>query len=162
MRDLILIPVIILAFAIGFFAVFYITGEVVDQMTANEQINQTEQTVDVLNNMKTLSNRMDYVIFAVFIGLAIALIITTWFIGGHALFMIIYFILAVIMVALSAIFANVWDTFSGASIFGATVASFPLTSHILSNFPIYVAIIAGLGTLTMFAKPYFINEGGQY
>jgi hypothetical protein len=54
--------------------------------------------------------------------------------------------------------SNVWYDASTASVFGTTVASFPIMNHILSNLPIYIAAIAVLGTVVMFSRP-FIARG---
>lgn len=161
-RDVILVVVLIFALALGVFVIHFVTNTALDSMIGSEQINQSDAAVSALQDTKDLTNRFDYVLFVIFIAMALGLIITGWFIGGHPIFMFIYFIFVVIAVLISTIFANVWDAFSNASVFGLTVAAFPLISHILSNLPVYAAVIGGIGVLVMFAKPYFMGGETQW
>lgn len=158
-RDVIMIGVLLFALALGFFVIHFTVNTALDAMIDNPQINESSAAVSALQETKDLTNRLDYILFVVFIGMTLALIITGWFIGGHAIFMFVYFVFVVLAVVFATFFANIWDTFSQASVFGLTIAAFPLTSHILSNMPIYMAIIGGIGILVMFAKPYFF--GGE-
>jgi len=158
-RDVILIAVLIFSLGLGFLAIHFMINTALDRMMAIPTIMESDAAIDAFQETKDLTERFDYIIFMVFIGLVLSLMITGWFVGGHALFMIIYFIIVLITVVVSTIFANIWDAFSQASVFGTTVASFPITSNILSNLPVYMAVIGLLGILVMFAKPYFM--GGQ-
>jgi hypothetical protein len=97
---------------------------------------------------------LDYVIFGLFIGLVLALLITAWFIGGNPVFMFLYFIFVVLAVVMSAILSNVWESYSGNSVFGLTIASFPITNNLLSYLPLYIGIVGFIGVVAMFAKPY--------
>lgn len=163
-NDVILIGIIIFTFAIAFFAVFFMSKQVTDQMLSISVINDSAATREVIQSSDNIRDRLDYVIFAVFIGLILALLISGWFVGGNPLFMAIYFIIIVIGIAASAVLANVWETTSTSSVFGTTVASFPITNNILLNLPIYTAVIGFLGMIVMFAKPYLMgnNGGGTY
>ena len=159
-NDVVLIGVLIFIFAIGFFTIFFISTEVTSQMLSIPTINDSSATVAVLEAQSKVTSRMDYVIFGLFIGLILGLIISGWFVGGNPIFMAIYFIVIIIGVASGAVLSNVWETVAGASIFGATVASFPITNNLLSNLPLYTAIIGFLGMVVMFAKPYIMGEQG--
>jgi hypothetical protein len=159
-NDVILIGVLIFVFAIGFFTVFFISTQVTNQMLSIPAINSSASTVEVLQSQQKVTSKMDYVIFGLFIGLTLALIISGWFVGGHPIFMAIYFIVIIIATAMSAVLANVWETASTASIFGSTVASFPISNNLLTNLPIYTVIIGFLGMIVMFAKPFIMSETG--
>src|SRR3990172_5790523 len=130
-RDVILIGVLVFMFAIGFFVIY-----------------------NVFESVNTVTSRLDYVIFGLFIGLVLALIITAWFIGGEPIFMFIYFMFVVIAVIISAVLSNAWEQFTGSAIFGLTIAAFPITNNLLSNLPLYSGIIGFVGVVAMFAKPY--------
>ena len=157
-RDVIFIAITLFTVAIGFFVVHYTINTVVSQLIVVEAINESDAAIEAISMSATISNRLDYVIFGLFIALILGLIITGWFIGGNPIFMFIYFIFIIIAVVLSMIFANVWDTVTQSSIFGSTVSHFVLTNNILGNLPIYISIIGLVGLVVMFAKPYIAGE----
>ena len=157
-RDIIMAGILLFFFGLGFFVIHYVVGSVVDQMVGIGEINQSNTTVSVLDGVKSFTNRLDYIVLAVFIGMILGIIITGWFIAGNAIFTLIYFIVVVIVVVASTIFANVWETISQASVFGATIANFPILNHLLSYFPIYISVIGVAGLIVMFAKPYIVQE----
>jgi hypothetical protein len=158
-RDIIIIGAMIFALALAFFVTHFIINQTVTQMIANPVINESTAAVQSLQGSQNLTNRFDYVVFGVFIGFVLAMIITGWFIGGYAIFMMIYFIFVIIAVVMATILANIWESVSTASIFGATVAAFPITNNLMTYLPMYMAIIGGVGILVMFAKPLFIQNG---
>jgi len=157
-RDVILIVILVFAFSIGLFATHYMINESIDQILNNTEINSSSTTVDVFQSGKEVTQRFDYVVFGLFIGLVLALIVTGWFVGGNPIFMFIYFMIVTIATTISAVLANAWESFSQASVFGTNVTNFPITNHLLSYLPIYAAIIGLLGLIVMFAKPFMSQE----
>jgi len=88
------------------------------------------------------------------IAFVLAIIITGWLVGGNPIFAFIYFIVLVILVAVSAIFSFTWNKLTTTALFGTLVADkFPAIDFILSNFPVFIAIIGFIGLMVMFAKP---------
>ena len=157
-RDVILIVVVMFSLAFALFVLNFFANTAIDNMISTDVINESSETVEALESTQDLTERFDYIGFAVFMGLTLALLITGWLVGGHPIFMIIYFIMVIIGVAISAVFANVWETISQASVFGATIANFPILNHLLSYFPIYISVIGVAGLIVMFAKPYIVQE----
>lgn len=158
-RDVVLIMFILLGLGVAVFGVHFMFNTTVNQMLGITAINSSDATVTALQSSQTISNRFDYIIFGTFIGLILALMISSWFIGGHPIFMGIYFLVVIITVSISPVVSNMWDDIAQASIWGGNVANFPLTNHILSYLPIYMSVIGLLGLLIMFSKP-FLSEGG--
>lgn len=159
-RDVILVGVILFTFATLFFVVNFTATTITNRMMAISAINQSSSTVTALQGVQTTVNRLDYVLFGIFVGLTLAIIISGWFIGGHPIFMFIYFIVLAIGVAFSTILSNTWETISTVGAFGSTVNSFPITNHILLSLPIYVTVIGFIGIVVMFAKPFFQQNAG--
>lgn len=160
-RDIVFIAVILFMFAIGFFVVYNITYTVTNSMMGISVINSSASAVKALQGSQKVADRMDYVIFGLLIGLILALIITGWFIGGNPIFMVIYFLVVIITVVFSTVLSNTWETTTQSSIFGNTVTHFPITNNIMSNLPVYMAVIGFLGIVVMFAKPYVTGAGGE-
>jgi len=149
---------ILFVFGIGFFIVHFAINTTVSQMTNMTQINGSAAAVTSFEGVQETTNRLDYLIFGLFVGLTLALIIASWFVGGHPIFMVVYFLVIVIAVVTGAVLSNVWQDVSIASVFGSTVDSFPITNHLLTYLPIYAAVIGIIGIIVMFAKPY-LQEG---
>lgn len=152
-RDVVVIGVLLFLFGTGFFILNFFTHTMVDKLTAVPVINQSNNTVEALEGVADTSNSLDYVFLGLFIGLCLALIITGWLIGGEPIFMAIYFIIVIVVVIVANFFAYYWDNISNASVFGTTLAYFPITNHILGNLPVYIAVIGIIGLIVMFAKP---------
>jgi len=158
-RDIMLIAVIFFGLAIAVFVLYYFSQTSVDQMLDVPVINDSAPTRSALNALSDTSLRFDYLMLGLFIGLTLGVMIGGWLVGGHPIFMFIYFMVVLVAVAASAVFANVWESVSQASVFGASISAFPITNHILSYFPMYIAIIGILGLIVMFAKPFVSGDG---
>jgi len=157
-RDIVVIGFILFALGMGFFILNFTMNTTVDHLLNTSQINESADVRNAFSSMSTVVNRLDYVIFALFIGLTLGLIISGWFVGGNAIFMFIYFLIVSITIAICTVLSNIWVQVSESSVFGTTVVSFPTTNHILSYLPYYITVIGIIGLIVMFAKPYF--EGG--
>lgn len=159
-RDVLFIGAILFVVAMVIFVFHFVSNTMIDQMISNPQINATNSTVTALRDTQDVTDRFDYVIFAFFIGLALALLITGWFIGGNPIYMFIYFIVVIIGTVVGGVLSYVWGLVSQASVFNATLLSFPITDHIITNLHYYIAVLGMIGMIVMFAKPAFQGEGG--
>ena len=158
-RDIIFFAIVIFTFGIGFFVVDYMINTSVDKLLENEQINGTAGTVTALEGMKTTALRMDYVVFGLFIALILGMIITAWFVGGHPIFMFIYFLVVVIGVVISTVLANTWEHITqNITVFGTTIQNFTITNNIIINLPIYVGILGFIGLIVMFTSSSMKGE----
>lgn len=159
-RDVLFIVITLFALGIGFFSLNFAFNTSFGQMMNVSVINESQPTKDALTGtLNGVVNRMDYLIFGTFIALCLALLITSWFIGGNPIFMVIYFFVIVLGVVISTIFANTWETYIAKTIFGNTASYFPITNNLMINLPIYVAIVGFLGIIAMFMKPALFPEG---
>jgi len=159
-RDVVMVSVIVLALGMVLFASFFITRSAIDTMVSIPSIAGDNTTVQILQDTKDLTDRFDYVVFGVFIGLVLAILITSWFIPSNPIFAAIYFIVVVIGVVLAVPMANVWEDMTTSVIFGTTINSFPMANNLISNMPLYIAIIGFLGIVIMFAKPNIAGQQG--
>lgn len=137
-----------------FLVVTYSYGAVVDKIKLNPAINSSAVTIASFEDSKSLTSRYDYVSVAILMGFILAIIISGWLVGGHPIFSILYFIFLIVIVMTSYILAFVWNKISTTALLSATVAAkFPISSHILNNFPTYITVIGFIGMIVMFAKP---------
>lgn len=152
-RDVLLASALITSLAIGFFILHYVAGVAVDSITSHPEVNESPDAVAGFEASNTVTARLDYIILIVFMGLMLGIMITGWFVGGHPIFMFIYFIVLTIGVVLSAVFSNVWEDITQRPDFGTTILSFPLTNHLMTYLPVYIAILGIAGIIVMFARP---------
>lgn len=159
-RDVILAGVLIFVFGMAFFIVNFGTKVVVNEMVAIPTINNSQNVSQVLNATADTTDRLDYLIFGLFIGLILAILIASYFIAGNPIFVFLYFLVTVIGIAVSAVIANAWDDITSASIWTTIlpsftgVTAFPITNHIMTYLPYYTAVIGMLGLGVMFIRPY--------
>ena len=156
-RDSIVIGVTVFAIGIALFITAFMVVQMVTNMVSVPAINSSAAAVSALNSTSTLTNKYDYLIFGLFIGLILATIITGWFIGGQPIFMFLYFIIVVVGVIGSSILSYVWETTTTMVIFGSTIDAFPITNHILLNLPLYTTLFGFVGIVVMFARPMSQN-----
>jgi len=157
-RDVVLIAVLTFVFAIGVFIIFFLNSTATEKLLSIPTVNESNITRTSLQAIEDkVTSRFDYLVFGLFIGFVLALIITGFLVGGHPIFSFIYFIFIVIAIILSTVLSNVWDTVTSASVFGTTITHFNISNHLLSNLPIYMVVVGFIGMVVLFAKPYIVN-----
>ena len=151
--DVLFIAAMVTFLAVGFFVMHYVVDVTTTEIVANPTVNSSDKAVTAFNSMKTVSNRLDYVIFALFVGLSLALIITGYFVMGYPIFMFFYILVNMFAVGLSAVFSNIWEEFSTNPTLAGSLTSFPITNNLMQYLPYYVGIVGFIGIVVMFAKP---------
>ena len=151
--DLFSIITVLFVLAVGVLIMTFITTSITGKMKVAGGINSTPEAVKALEDVEKVTLKYDMFGVAMFLGLFLGIIITGYLIGGYAIFAFVYFIMIILAVIVSAIMANTWETISSIAIFGATLATMPMTNHILLNLPFYLAITGFVGMIAMFAKP---------
>jgi len=155
---------VVVLFFIGFFCfVGYFTFNRMNTLLlANSVMNSTQASRDALGSITTTTSKYDYFVLAVFIGFVLAILISSWFIGGNPLFMILYFVVLVGCVVGSMFLSNIWEEVTQKAIWGATITGFPITNHLITYMPVYIAVVGFLGMIAMFGKPYLMGGGDGY
>lgn len=151
-RDTIIIPIILLVSAFIFFIVKFSSTIIVSQIVTVPVIANNTNVVTVFNSINTTTNQYDYLFFGLFIALFLSVIITGWYLGGDAIYAVIYLSVLTIGVIGSMIMANIWYDVVNSSLFGATLSTMPITNHILSNLPVYTTIIGIAGFIAMYIR----------
>ena len=157
-RDVVVISVLMFVTAIIVFIVASVGSLTIQKMIVTPAFNQSQTAKQVLLDTQTAIYRYDYLIFGVFIGLSLSLIITGWFVGGNPLFSFIYILLVMFGVALSTVLANVWETATANPNFGTTLSTFPIANYLMLHLPMFTAIVGFIGLVVMFAKPRLTGQ----
>lgn len=153
-QDVALIITIIFALAVTMLVGKLTFTEFKDKLTANPNVNSSQVTLDALDDGYNNTSKYDYVLFTIFMGLVLALIITGWLVGGNPLFAFLYFIGIVLITVMAIIFSNVWWRVSTNTLFTGVLAEMPITDFLVSNIHILTPVIGFIGIIVMFAKPY--------
>lgn len=155
-RDIVLVMVLVFSFAVAAFLIHFTVATLSDNLMNTSVINESTDAISMLEQGKDKAlDRLDYFIFIVFMGLIISIIIMGWFVGGHPIFMFLYFIVLLVTVVLSTVLSNIWVEITGLAVFGSTLIEFGIMNNIISNLPIVMSVVGFLGMIVMFAKPYF-------
>ena len=157
-RDIIFVGVVLALTTFVFFGTHYVMNTAVDEVITNPSINTSTYAVDAFNSVKSMSNRMDYIIFAIFVGMTLAVLVAGWLVAGNPLFMFLYILVLGIGIVISSVLTYVWDQLIASGKFPGTIAYFPIGNHLLSNLPIYIAVLGFLGIMVMFGKMYYQQE----
>lgn len=152
-RDIALVGILIFAFGATFLVVHMMTDTVITQFENNSEVNSSTDAITAFQGTRAATNRLDYVVGGLFTALMLGIIITGWFVGGHSIFMIVYFIVIITSIITSAVLSNVWETVSTSAQLISSLTSFPITDHLLTYLPRYSLIVGFIGVIVMFAKP---------
>ena len=92
-RDVLFVTIALFVTGFAVFVMHYTFNTVVDDMTDPNMnvINDSNATQEALKSAQAVTERFDYAVFAVFIGMVLALMITGWLIGGHPHIVVILF-----------------------------------------------------------------------
>lgn len=154
-RDVGLMAVSIFVFGLVAFLANFFLSTGVSNMLSVDVINESNSTRVALESAETVANnKFDQLILGLFIGYVLAMIITSWMVGGNPVFMFIYFIVIVVSVIISMLLANTWESITQSSVFGLTINNFVIGNHLISYLPLYVAVVGVVGLVVMFAKPF--------
>ena len=164
-RDVILVGVMLFVTGIVFLTIHFATKVMVTNIVLAPAANQTNapDAYKAFTDMNTSIDKLDYLIFACFIGMVLAIMVSGYFVGGNPVFMIFYFLILVIGVVFSMVLSNVWHTVATDTIFATILpgysptGSFPITNNLLSYLPMYTTVIGLLGMVVMFSRPVAEN-----
>lgn len=152
--DVLFIGVTIFTLAVGLLIIAFVGNTMSSAVGNSAAFNSSPDAKSAMQTgIHKVTDKTDYIVFSVFIGMVFALIISSWYIAGNPIFFFIYFIVIILGVVFGAILSNVWEVLSTKPTFSALLPLLPKTNHILTYLPFYIAAIGCLGIIIMFAKP---------
>jgi hypothetical protein len=136
------------------FVIMHYTTNMMARAVNNTQIFKDNPTAQqAVKAVGTTSERLDYMFLAFVIGLILMYLVIGWFSGGHPIFAPIYILFTIIAATLSIILSYGYDQLTAVPFLNETVASFPITNHVMGNFAYYIVAIAIMGLVIVFARP---------
>lgn len=131
--------------------------------TAFEDGNMhTAESAKVFQDMSIAYPMFDYSMIFVIIGLTIGLIITSFMIPSHPIFMVINIVGLVFLVFLGAVMSNFYGDFINSGEFNSTIdigGGLDKTGYIMDKLPFICAFIVLISTIVMYAKGRGEAEG---
>ena len=94
-EDLLLITSLLFVIAISFFIFSNVATRVADIAINNTQINSSSAATAAFQNMKTLNERLDGVVFAFYIAFVLAVMVSSWFVDSNPIFLVLFMILLI-------------------------------------------------------------------
>lgn len=155
--DAVYISVMVFALALGLLIIGFVSVTLTSHLANTTAFSADPYAKAAIEGTSHVTDKLDYLVMTVFLGMVLALIITSWYIGASPVFFFLYFVVILMGIVIGAILSNTWETVSTKALFSTVLGSFPMTNHILMYLPLYIAVVGFLGMTIMFAKPY----GGQ-
>ena len=134
----------------------YTIPKVTDEM-AKTELNNTAEIRQVLNESDRTIDKLDPVFLIIFTGLAIGILISSFMIKSHPIFIPVYIFLIAFAIIVAVIMNNVYVEFATNSALNSTITNkMTYSDTIMNHLPI---VFAGIGILSMII--IFARAGGE-
>ena len=151
-QDVFFFTVMVVGLAMFMILVHYVANDISEKLLETT-LNESEASRTALEYTEKLTAQFDPIWLFLFIALLIGVLISSYMIHSHPIFIPIYIILLGISVLIGVIMNNVYLEFTAFSLLAATAATHTFSNVIIEN---YVPIVIGVGILSMiiiFARP---------
>ena len=151
MEDVIFIAVIAAVLAIFVLVVAYVIPKITDELR-DTPIGDNAASVTALNYSDTFAARLNVVFLIIFVGLMMGMLVSSFLIDAHPIFIPIFIIFLGFAVVAGVIMSNVYETFSDDSEFVATATQNTFVSAILGNDVLIIIVVGVLSMILTFGK----------
>ena len=151
--DVIFFPIAFFILITFFVISFFFFSTLFTALIAVPAIGETPGVLDIVGKGQEFFNNLDKLAIGFFMGLFLALIITSWFVAGHPAGMVIYFLVGVGAVLGSMMISNAYQLITDAAVFGSAVNNLDFADHIMNNLAFYTGLFYLVGIIITFVKP---------
>jgi len=153
--QVLLLLVTVVSFVFGIIIARHVYIEFSDQIESIDPTNT--QISEAYNTMDGYWATLDYGVLFIVIGLTLVLLITSFFIPSHPVFMIINIIGLVVLAIVAAVLANAYGTFIeqpgiNDTMMDGSTEVFGKSTFLMTKLPWVCTIIIFLSTIIMYAK----------
>ena len=165
--DLPLIFVLLLIISTFIILTFFVYDKIQVSLGTAPAFNNTANTAantttSILANSRSGFLSFDRLFFYGFIGLSLFVIISAFFINSHPIFFVFGLLMLVLLVTLTAVISNAYNSLeTGSTEIQTTANLFPLMQNIMNNLPIWATVIGFLTLIILIMKPGGISGGGN-
>jgi hypothetical protein len=151
-QDVLFVIIALLGLSIFILIVAYVFPQIYTQIQASPIGNNTDAN-QALNKGISIAGSLDKIFLIIFVGLTIALMVTSYNIYSKPALIPIYIIILAIMITISAVAQYVYQRFTDGTVFETVGAAQQIINYTMNNL---ILISLGLGVLSfilIFAKP---------
>lgn len=155
-QDIFMFVIAAFVFAIVCIVAFYLVEQIHPEIKA--KIGGTPTNISINGTMdrwEQATGSLDFAFMAVMIGLIIAVIIAALLVRLHPAFFFVYLILLILAIIVAVPLSNGYEEIVGALAVGS---SFTITGFIMSNLPLFVAVVGVAALIISFVK---MGSGGS-
>jgi len=105
-------------------------------------------------------NTINYVYLAVFFGLIISLIITSFLTPTHPIFYVFAILIFFVLVIVAVVLSNTYEMITASSTFTSAVSHLPIMNYIMLNLPLIAVVIGILAAIIIFSRAGNPQGGG--
>jgi len=157
--DVAFVIVVLLGLAIFILIVGKVYPTITEQIKTTA-IGSNNNSVQALNSTDSIAGKGDMVFLFIFVGLSIAVFISSFFIDSSPILIPVYIIALSLLLIFAGVSERVYESFAEEPTFSAVAESNPMITYLMSHLFI---IAIGLGVISMiliFAKPRGYSGGG--
>lgn len=157
--DILIWLITIFILAIGLFVFAYVIPTIGSGL-GDAGLNQSAEGLNAINsfsNIGTITIQRGF--FLLFSGLMMGVMISSFLIRTHPIFIFLYIFFLGISVLLSTYFSNAFESLTSQEIFSSTLGTQGLISVVMNNLPKITLGIGALSLIIIFAK--FSSIGGR-
>lgn len=147
--DAVLIIVLIFCTALVIFFSVFLANKLQEELSPQFNNKSSEAFNQTVNQAVNWSDWL--VLVMVFLGF-LGIIITSFLFYSHPAFMVLWIFLAIGLLVLSVILANIYDEITTSSELIENNAYFSKTNYIFSHFPLFTLVIIGISIIIIYIK----------
>lgn len=148
-QDLILIMVIITAFAVGTLVVYKISNELNTKFQANDRLDDKGKAAfSQINNM--YPSVIDNSFLLLVIGLCLGALILAFMVRIHPVFFVGFVIVLVIIIFLAGVMSNIYLEIANNPNFEEEATNLTFITHIIGKLPLIIGIFGFLISIVMY------------
>jgi len=106
-------------------------------------------------------NTINYVYLAVFFGLIISLVVTSFLTPTHPIFLIFAIFVFIALMIVSVALSNAYSVITASSTFTAATSHMPIMDYIMTHLPLIAIVIGVLAAIIIFSRSGQGSFGGQ-
>ena len=155
-QDIFMFGALAFAFAITCIVAFYVVGQVNPLLKSKIGSKPTNISINgTLDRWEQSTQSLDFALMGLVIGLILAIIISSLLVRLHPAFFFIMVIMLILAIIVAVPLSNSYEDIAAALAIGG---SFTITTFIMSNLPLFVAVVGVTAIVISFVK---MGSGGS-
>ena len=155
--------VIILLFIVAIFLIimYVVSGAIsAAAIPAFENVS-AGSSVGMVSVNNIFDNTMNYVYLAIFFGLIISLVVTSFLTPTHPIFFIFAILIFIGLMIASVALSNIYEAMTSSATFTAAVAHMPIMDYIMLHLPLIAIVIGVLSAIIIYSRAGSPSGGMQ-